>query len=227
MQQRQVRKSENDSGVEKSKDPKNEATLDSPKPKQPPIKRRNITFLFVIGNLSIGTAFLLPKEWKLSTPVRNHWLLCLSMIWFGMILAISFMESWVKFKAQSLPKHIGVDVGRTVFWALNRGEILLSGLLNFLTFSGPVLQPYQLYALCSTTVILIIQVLVLQPYLDDRAIVYNQTGTPPPQRGRGMHSIYVLFEMLKLTALLSFALTHPNSGLSIKMLPSCLRSFVR
>jgi hypothetical protein len=139
MQQRQVRKSENDLGVEKSKDPKNEATLDSPKPKQPPIKRRNITFLFVIGNLSIGTAFLLPKEWKLSTPVRNHWLLCLSMIWFGMILAISFMESWVKFKAQSLPKHIGVDVGRTVFWALNRFSLRQSLLFFYLSLTSSVL----------------------------------------------------------------------------------------
>ena len=37
------------------------------------------------------------------------------LLWAGMVAGISFLESWVKFRAPTLTKTIGVDVGRTVF----------------------------------------------------------------------------------------------------------------
>jgi hypothetical protein len=38
-----------------------------------------------------------------------------SFIWIGFILSISFMEVWVKFRAESLDLPTALDVGRHVF----------------------------------------------------------------------------------------------------------------
>ena len=50
----------------------------------------------------------------------------LGLLWVGMIMAISFLEAWVKFKAPFLRKHVAVDVGRHVFCALNAAELALA-----------------------------------------------------------------------------------------------------
>lgn len=49
------------------------------------------------------------------------------LTWATMIMSISFLEAWVKFKAPFLKKYIAVDVGRHVFAALNAAELALSG----------------------------------------------------------------------------------------------------
>jgi hypothetical protein len=39
---------------------------------------------------------------------------------------ISFLESWVKFRAELITRVVGLDVGRNVFHALNRVEIVFA-----------------------------------------------------------------------------------------------------
>jgi hypothetical protein len=53
------------------------------------------------------------------------------------------MEAPVKFKAPSLTLSVGVDVGRTVFWALNRVEIVLAFVYIALCMGsgGTVMKP--------------------------------------------------------------------------------------
>jgi len=51
----------------------------------------------------------------------------IALTWASMILAISFLEAWVKFRAPFLRKHVAVDVGRHVFAALNAAELGLCG----------------------------------------------------------------------------------------------------
>ena len=47
-------------------------------------------------------------------------------IWVGMIIAISFMEAWLKFRAPGVTLPIGLGIGRLVFGALNRVEWILA-----------------------------------------------------------------------------------------------------
>lgn len=54
---------------------------------------------------------------------------------------ISFLESWVKFRADLITREIGLDVGRNVFHALNRVEIPLA-LTSFLL----TIKEYAAYA---------------------------------------------------------------------------------
>jgi hypothetical protein len=50
----------------------------------------------------------------------------LALSWSSMIVAISFLEAWTKFRAPFLKKYIAVDVGRHVFAALNSAELGLA-----------------------------------------------------------------------------------------------------
>lgn len=52
----------------------------------------------------------------------------LASIWIGMILAIG-MESIVKFSAPTLTKPVAFDVGRVVFSAFNKAQLLLLGVM--------------------------------------------------------------------------------------------------
>jgi hypothetical protein len=50
----------------------------------------------------------------------------LALTWSSMIIAISFLEAWTKFRSPFLKKYIAVDVGRHVFATLNAAELGIS-----------------------------------------------------------------------------------------------------
>ncbi|WP_197319376.1 hypothetical protein [Saccharomonospora sp. NB11] len=47
-------------------------------------------------------------------------------VWLGMVLAISFLEAPLKFRAPSVTIPIGLGIGRLVFRALNTAEVVLA-----------------------------------------------------------------------------------------------------
>jgi hypothetical protein len=47
-------------------------------------------------------------------------------VWLGMVLAISFLEAPLKFRAPGVTVPVGLGIGRIVFRALNRVEIVLA-----------------------------------------------------------------------------------------------------
>lgn len=50
----------------------------------------------------------------------------LTFVWLGLVLAISFLEAPLKFRAPGVTLQIGVGIGRLVFRALNTVEALLA-----------------------------------------------------------------------------------------------------
>jgi hypothetical protein len=47
----------------------------------------------------------------------------LTLVWLGMVLAISFLEAPLKFRAPNVTLPIGLGIGRLVFRALNTVEV--------------------------------------------------------------------------------------------------------
>ena len=47
-----------------------------------------------------------------------------TLIWLGMVLAISFLEAPLKFRAKGLELPVGLAIGRIVFRALNIAEVV-------------------------------------------------------------------------------------------------------
>ena len=61
-----------------------------------------------------------------------------TLIWLGMVLAISFLEAPLKFRAEGLELRVGLAIGRIVFRALNIVEVVWAVVIAVcLTIAGP------------------------------------------------------------------------------------------
>jgi len=49
----------------------------------------------------------------------------IAFLWLGMVLALSFLEASLEFRAPGISLQLGLGIGRLVFAALNRIEIVL------------------------------------------------------------------------------------------------------
>lgn len=121
----------------------------------------------------------------------------ISLIWLGMILGISFLETPVKFQAPSVTLEIGLDIGRHVFTVFNKIEIVFALLLALLILIGKQ-KRRRVIPLGVAWFALALQTIWLLPVLDARVELILQGQIPPPSP---MHSIYVGFEVLKALAL--------------------------
>lgn len=122
---------------------------------------------------------------------------CISMIWLGMILGISFLEAPVKFMAPSVTLEIGLDIGRQVFGVFNKVECALAIALAILVV---MIRQRDRWVILPAVVWLSValQTFWLLPLLDDRVGLILQGQTPAPS---SLHSLYVVLEVLKVAAL--------------------------
>ena len=121
----------------------------------------------------------------------------LTFVWLGMVLAISFLEAPLKFRAPGVTLQIGLGIGRMVFRALNTVESLLAvGILAALTLSRPSVSVVVAFAIA--VVALVGQLLGVRPRLARRsdAVLAGDEGS----RSRA-HYAYVLLEVVKVIGL--------------------------
>ena len=120
-----------------------------------------------------------------------------TLVWLGMVLAISFLEAPLKFRAEGLELQVGLAIGRIVFRALNIAEVAWAGLIAVCLIvtspSGPVL----LLAVV-TAMLLALQLLLVRPWLNRRSARVLAGDDAPRSRA---HHAYIGLEVLKLAAL--------------------------
>ncbi|MFB9830795.1 hypothetical protein [Actinoallomurus acaciae] len=121
----------------------------------------------------------------------------LAFTWFGMVIAISFLETPLKFRAPGITVPLGLGIGRLVFKALNIAESVLAVLLLAALATGHVDGRGWIPAVLAT-VCLLAQMAVLRPALDRRAAVVITGGEVAPSR---LHLGYVALEVIKVVAL--------------------------
>jgi hypothetical protein len=118
-------------------------------------------------------------------------------VWLGIVLAISFLEAPLKFRAPGVDIPIGLGIGRIVFRALNRIEIALALFaLAAIVVGRPTGSIAALTA--ATMVILAGQLIAIRPQLNrrtDRVLA----GQHPPRST--MHLYYVGLEAAKVLTL--------------------------
>ena len=125
------------------------------------------------------------------------YIVILCFTWAGMLLGISFLEAPVKFTAPSLTLQVGLDVGRHVFQAFNKVEIVFGTLLLVLMIRSQMSIINKLiYALVA--VLLLLECFWLLPVLDERALIIIAGGIP---ENESPHNWYILFDALKVAAL--------------------------
>ncbi len=124
------------------------------------------------------------------------------LLWAGMILGISFLESWVKFKAKLLTKPVGLDVGRTVFSAFHIAQwVLFLLIMSMMLFTWFSISNWLL--IVGIGLILIVQTLWLHPQLKHRINMIIAGQIPKPS---ALHGIYTVLELIKLLLLVGFSI---------------------
>jgi hypothetical protein len=121
----------------------------------------------------------------------------LTFVWLGMVLAISFLEAPLKFRAPGVTLQIGLGIGRLVFRALNTVEALLAvGIVVALALGHPPVTILAAFAV--VVVALVVQLLVVRPRLTRRSDAVLAGQNAPRSRA---HYAYVALEVVKVAAL--------------------------
>ncbi|MPZ84716.1 MAG: hypothetical protein GEV28_31765 [Actinophytocola sp.] len=118
-------------------------------------------------------------------------------VWLGMVLAISFLETPMKFRAPGVTLRIGLGIGRLVFRALNTVEVVLAVvLLVCVVLDQP---PTRVVAPIAVTVAaLVVQLAAVRPRLTRRSDAVLVGDDAPRSRG---HHAYIALETIKVAAL--------------------------
>jgi hypothetical protein len=121
-----------------------------------------------------------------------------TFVWLGMVLAISFLETPLKFQAPGVDLRTGLAIGRLVFGALNTAEIVLAAaVLTCLFTTAPASA---MSAAIAGTAILLIQVFAIRPRLTRRSNRILAGAYAPRSNG---HHVYIALEAGKVIALLT------------------------
>jgi hypothetical protein len=120
-----------------------------------------------------------------------------TFLWLGMVLAISFLEAPLKFRAPGVTIPIGLGIGRLVFRALNLVEAALAAVVIVaVAVGGPSAVMVALTAVVA--VVLTVQLGVVRPRLNRRSDRVLAGEELPRSRG---HVYYVAFEITKVITL--------------------------
>ncbi|OBK27970.1 hypothetical protein A5634_21740 [Mycobacterium asiaticum] len=121
-----------------------------------------------------------------------------TFVWLGMVLAISFLEAPLKFRAPNVTLQIGLGIGRLVFRALNTVEVIFALVIGAIVVAGPT--PARIVvAFTIAAVVLAIQLVAVRPRLTRRSDEVLAGLDAPRSRA---HYVYIGLEAIKVVALL-------------------------
>jgi hypothetical protein len=132
----------------------------------------------------------------MSTPIAVQ--VAIAFVWLGMVLAISFLEAPLKFRAPNVTLPIGLGIGRLVFRALNSVELMFAAVIVLTAFMD---QPpaAAMTAFVVAVGALAVQLVAVRPGLNRRSDEVLAGRVGPRSRG---HYLYVALELIKVVALL-------------------------
>ena len=131
-------------------------------------------------------------------------------VWFGMVIAISFMEAPLKFQAPGITIPLGLGIGQLVFFALNKMEIACALLLLIAFWRARSNERIEMILVGIAIIILLLETVWLLPVLDARAVEVIAGTASPFSR---MHFVYIGFDALKLVMLLMLGIASARNYL--------------
>lgn len=122
-----------------------------------------------------------------------------AFVWLGMVLAISFLEAPLKFRAPDVTLRIGLGIGRLVFRALNAVEVVFALVIVVAIAVAPP-PPGVTAPLAIAVAALAVQLVAVRPRLSRRSDQVLAGLEAPRSRG---HLAYVGLEVIKSLALIA------------------------
>jgi hypothetical protein len=121
-----------------------------------------------------------------------------TFVWLGMVLAISFLEAPLKFRAPNVTLQIGLGIGRLVFRALNTVEVAFAIVILAVVVDGPMPTRVAI-AFAVAFAALAIQLIAVRPRLTRRSDQVLAGSEVPRSRA---HYVYIGLEVVKAVALI-------------------------
>ncbi|MEV7004922.1 hypothetical protein [Streptosporangium sp. NPDC051022] len=119
-------------------------------------------------------------------------------VWLGMVLAISFLEAPLKFRAPEVTLRIGLGIGRLVFRALNAVETAFAlTVLIVIVIGRPSSGVVAAEVVAMAT--LAVQLVAVRPQLTRRSDQVLAGRQAPRSHA---HHVYIALEAVKVVALL-------------------------
>nr|WP_197746818.1 hypothetical protein [Mycolicibacterium sarraceniae] len=134
-----------------------------------------------------------------------HWMavaVAAWFVWLGMVLAISFLEAPLKFRAPGITIPLGLGIGRLVFRALNICEAVLATVI-VIAFVVGAPGVGAIAAVVVAIAALLIQVIAVRPALMRRTDAVLADASQAEAGRSHAHYAYVVFEVVKVSALLT------------------------
>lgn len=127
-------------------------------------------------------------------------MILICFLWAGFMSAISFMESWLKFRAEGVDIASGLRIGKLIFKALNRVEwVYLIILWGGYILAKPSPLPKDALAYFILSLILLVQTVFLLPAMEKRAVARINGEKLPSST---LHYWYPGLELLKFVILI-------------------------
>lgn len=118
-------------------------------------------------------------------------------VWVGLVLAISFLEAPLKFRAPGVTIPIGLGIGRLVFRALNTVEVALASIV-LVALLVDVPPAHVVATIAGAIGVLVVQLAVVRPQLARRSNRILAGGQAPRSRA---HHAYIAMEVVKVVTL--------------------------
>ncbi len=122
------------------------------------------------------------------------------LFWAGFVSSISFMEAWVKFRAEGVTLPVGLSIGMKVFTALNRVEWVLLALFLATLLTTRSFTNHAKVITAIVVVLLALQTFWLLPDLSERAIRIIEGN---PSEGSATHMLFGIAEITKVVTLIA------------------------
>ncbi len=124
--------------------------------------------------------------------------------WLGMVLAISFVEAPLKFRAPGITVPLGVGIGRLVFRALNIAETVLALVVAGALAARAGHADSVTWVLAGILwTLLLLHAAVLRPLMD-RKVVAGGVSSGIPRTV--LHAAYIGLEVAKVGILVAFGI---------------------
>ncbi|MUL67813.1 hypothetical protein BOO86_25295 [Mycobacterium sp. CBMA 234] len=120
-----------------------------------------------------------------------------TFVWLGMVLAISFLEAPLKFRAPNVTLQVGLGIGRLVFRALNSVELVFAvAIVAAAVANRPSTTVTAAFIVAVAA--LVVQLVAVRPRLNRRSDRVLAGYEGPRSR---VHYLYVALELVKVAAL--------------------------
>lgn len=128
-------------------------------------------------------------------------------VWLGMILALSFLETPLKFQAPGITTELGLGIGRLVFQALNIASLVLLALTTLASIR-PRSSRIQWGLIAAMWAVLIVEVFVIRPPLNARTDAIL-AGLDPGESS--LHYLYIAADVVLAVLILWFVIVSART----------------